>query len=101
MIKQTSKPSRKRYFGMLGLGAALLSLPFLAMQFTKEVNWSAFDFLLMGILLFALISGIEWTLRNLNSTSKRFVVVGLILLSFLLIWAELAVGIFHSPIAGN
>lgn len=101
MIKQTSKLSHKRYYVMLGMGASLLSLPFLAMQFTKEVNWSTFDFLLMGTLLFVLISGIEWTLRNLNSTTKHIVVCGLIILSFLLIWAELAVGIFHSPFAGN
>lgn len=41
----------KRIVYILSAVVILLMIPLIAMQFTKEVDWSAFDFLLMGIML--------------------------------------------------
>jgi len=79
----------------------LLSIPFIAMQFTKEVNWSVFDFVIAGILLFATAFGCELVLQNVKTLKGRILICGGILLALALIWIELAVGIFGSPIAGN
>ena len=79
----------------------LLSIPFIAMQFTKEVNWSAFDFLLAAILLFGTAFFCELVLRKVKTLKGKILICGGILLALALIWIELAVGIFGSPIAGN
>jgi uncharacterized membrane protein len=71
------------------------------MQFTDQVRWSLFDFVIMGILL--LITGF-WTKKvidRVKSFPKRVIFISLVILLFLLIWAELAVGIFGSPFAGS
>jgi len=79
----------------------LLSIPFIAMKFTKEVNWSGFDFLVAGILFFATAFGCELVLQKVKTLKGRILICGGILLALALIWIELAVGIFGSPIAGN
>lgn len=80
---------------------SLLLIPLVAMQFTKEVNWSIADFLIMGGLLLLVGSGIEFVRRRNKDFQKRLVYISIIVLAFLLIWAELAVGIFGTPFAGN
>ena len=89
---------------LLQLGSlvlALLCIPLLAMPFSGVVRWSVADFVLAGFLLF--FSGLV-VLFIQNKVSKRNRRIGLILVvlfSLLLLWAELAVGLFDSPFAGN
>ncbi len=91
----------KRLIIILTSSAFLLLIPLIAMQFTDEVNWSAFDFLLMGILLTGTGLVCELILRNVTKTGFRIAMTAAALGSFLLIWMELAVGIFGTPFAGN
>jgi peptidoglycan/LPS O-acetylase OafA/YrhL len=79
----------------------LLSIPFLAMQFTDEVSWSVFDFLVMGTLLLGTGLAFEFVLRKVKKREYRIVLLIAILVAMLLIWAELSVGIFGSPFAGS
>jgi hypothetical protein len=81
--------------------ALLLLIPLIAMQFTDEVNWSPFDFVLMGVLLIGTGLVGEWALRKVKNLTYRVAAIGAILFAFFLIWAELAVGIFGTPFAGN
>lgn len=76
-------------------------VPLVAMQFTKEVNWTLSDFLIMGILLFATVFTIDFVLKKVKTFKSRLILVFGILALLILIWAELAVGIFGSPIAGS
>ena len=90
---------RNPAFILYALSALLV--PLLANQISDQVNWNIMDFIIMGILL--IFSG-YWTLRvikKMKNKSKKVVFISLILLIFLLLWAELAVGIFNSPIAGS
>ena len=79
----------------------VLMIPFIAMQFTDEVNWGVADFIVMGILLAIVGLGIEIVMRKIKTKDNRILLVGAIVLAFLLIWAELAVGIFGTPFAGS
>jgi len=71
------------------------------MQFTNEVNWSAMDFVVAGVLLLGTGLSIEFVIRKVKTRKNRIIICGIILLVLLLLWIELAVGLFGSPIAGN
>jgi len=79
----------------------LLLIPLIAMQFTDEVNWTPFDFLVMGMLLTGTGLICEFILRRVTGTGYRIALTAAVIGSFLLIWIELAVGIFGTPFAGN
>lgn len=83
---------RLALWGTIG---ALLALPALAMQFTAEVNWSAEDFLAAAVLLG--LTGFAIEALGRSGLSRRAAIGGAIavLASLALIWAELAVGLFH------
>lgn len=91
----------KNLVTLLSIVALLLLIPFVAMQFTNEVNWSAMDFIVAGVLLFGTGLSIEFVLRKVKTRKNRIIICGIILLVLLLLWMELAVGLFGSPIAGN
>ncbi len=80
---------------------SLLLIPFLAMQFTNEVDWKVLDFVIMGILLSGTGLLIELVLRKFKKVELRVILVAAIAVIFFLIWAELAVGIFGTPFAGS
>ncbi|MFC0252680.1 hypothetical protein [Massilia consociata] len=73
---------------------AVLTIPLLAMQFTAEVNWDGFDFMVAGVLLFATGMALILASRLVRGTRPRVTACALIALAFVYVWAELAVGIF-------
>ena len=77
----------------------LLTIPLTAMFLTNEVDWGVFDFLVMGVLLFSF----GMVLELIGRKTRRFKIIwiALVILTFLLIWAELCVGIFGTPFSGN
>ena len=79
----------------------LLMIPLIAMQLTNEVNWSLFDFMIMGAMLTitGLLGG-EIFKRVKNSGYRLILTITIVLILFLL-WAELAVGLFGTPFAGD
>ena len=89
------------FIQILLLVFGILSIPLIAMQFTDEVSWKAIDFLIAGLLLyiFGWILYYLWT--NLKSTYSKITACIIAIVIFLLLWAELAVGIFGSPLAGH
>lgn len=91
----------KRVILILSAVPVLLLIPFIAMQFTAEVNWSAFDFVVAGLLLSTAGLSLELVLRKAKTTKARLMLGAVILAVFFLIWAELAVGIFGTPLAGS
>lgn len=91
----------KRLVGIV-LGVALLLLvPLVAMQFTDEVNWTTFDFMVAGVLLLGTGLLCEWVIRKVRRTELRIGICLVILAALFLLWAELAVGIFGTPIGGS
>lgn len=79
----------------------LLLIPFIAGQFTEEVNWTGFDYLIMGILLLGTGLTLELVLRKVQKRKSRIALCLAVVGVFLLIWAELAVGIIGTPFAGS
>lgn len=79
----------------------LLLIPLIGMLFSSEINWSLLDFIIMGMLLLGLGFMLEIVLRKVQKKKNRIVLMTIILIMFVLIWAELAVGLFGTPFAGS
>lgn len=79
----------------------LLALPAVAMFFTDEVQWKVFDFIVAAGLLGGTVLGIELIMRKVKTTFGRLVLLAFTVSIVALVWIELAVGIFGSPVAGN
>ena len=80
---------------------SLLLIPMATMLISDEINWSIFDFLVMGVLLFSFGVSINIVLKKTKSSKIRITFFTILILIFSLIWIELAVGIFESPFAGS
>lgn len=76
--------------------AALLMLGAVtANQFSEEFHWDKFDYLVFGTMLLGAGLAIELVLVITKKPPYRLVSIIVIALAFLLLWAELAVGIFN------
>ena len=91
----------QRLVGILITIVFLLCIPLLAMQFTSEVNWTLSDFVAAGVLLLSTGLACELVMRKVNNIGYRIAICGIILVALILIWIELAVGIFGTPFAGS
>ena len=91
----------KRLLTIIFTTAVLLLIPLIAMRFTNEVNWTLSDFMVAGTLLLGTGLILDLILRKITSIKYRVVISTALLLVFLLIWAELAVGIFGTPFSGS
>lgn len=84
----------KRLVYILAAVPIMLLIPLIAMQFSNGVDWSVSDFAIMGALLLGAGLLCELVLRKSKSRKGKVLLCGAVLFVFLLIWAELAVGIF-------
>jgi hypothetical protein len=80
---------------ILGWGAAvaLLITPFIAMQFTREVNWTLSDFMVFGAMILMVAVPLELVARASRNWYYRGGALLALMGMFLTIWANLAVGI--------
>jgi peptidoglycan/LPS O-acetylase OafA/YrhL len=91
----------KRFKGILLIVAVLLLMPLIAMQFTDQVKWTLSDFVAAAVLLLATGLMCELVMRNVKKISHRIAICAVLLIILLLIWLELAVGIFGTPLGGH
>lgn len=72
----------------------LLLVPYMAMQFTTEVDWTTGDFVAAAILLIGTGSLYAIMLWLVGNSRARLAAGILLTLALLAVWVELAVGIF-------
>lgn len=81
----------------LALGtAAILTIPFIAMQFSSEVVWTLSDFIFAATLIFGTGFTYLFLTRNSDTIPYRIAMGFALGTGFLLIWSNLAVGIIGS-----
>ena len=88
----------KRLFGIV---AFLLLIPLTATLLTDEMKWSPFDFIVAGVLLTGAGFLFELVFKAVKNAQRRLIVCAALLGVFLLVWIEMAVGLFGTPFAGN
>lgn len=79
----------------------LLLVPFVAMRFTDEVKWNWFDFTIAGFLLLGTGLACESVMRKVKRLQYRLAICAAILFALFIVWAELAVGLIGTPLAGS
>jgi len=94
-------PKKARLHLISGVVFALLMIPLIAMQFTDTVNWSIFDFLIAGGLLLSAGLLIDFFLKNITSKKRQILITVFILIILIIVWMELAVGLFGTPFSGS
>lgn len=92
---------RKRILFIVIVPLVLLLIPFIGMQLSTEVNWTTADFIMAAILLFGTGIVLEIVIRKVKKNKTKIIVIAAILAALLLLWAEMAVGIFGTPLAGS
>ena len=100
--KHTDIIMQNKVFLWIALATGLiLSIPLVAMQITREVDWKLGDFIIMGTLLFG--TGFLFVHVARVTPRKYRALIGIAFLAALfLTWAHLAVGIVDSwPLAGS
>lgn len=85
----------------MAFATVVLAVPFVAMQLTDTVHWTPFDFIVAAGLLYGTGLACELVLRTVTSTRYRIAICVGILALLAVVWMEMAVGIFESPIAGS
>ena len=79
----------------------LLSIILLFNFISDEFNWNVFDFIIFIIMMIFAVASFELVSRITIKEKSQKILFALIIIVFLLIWAELGVGIFNSPFAGD
>lgn len=78
----------------------LLLVPLTAILFTDSVDWGLLDFSIAAVLLAG--GGYAFSLILDRTSNSKKTLIGLALAGLLLlVWAELAVGILGTPLAGS
>jgi hypothetical protein len=89
-------PSRRNIIRLTLITASLLSVPLLGMQFSDEVDWSLFDCVVAGTLLFGAGLAFELVARKSGNVAYRVATGLAFATALLLIWINLAVGLLGS-----
>lgn len=83
------------------ISVVLLLIPLIVMQFTDELIWTPVDFVIAGALLFGFGLLCELVIRKVKNISYRIAICVALLVLLLVIWGEIAGGIFGTPISGQ
>lgn len=91
----TTPISRLPHWRLALWGGALLvlALPYLTMQVSSEMNWTGFDFVTFGVMLAVACGGVELAVHLSDQNSYRIAAILALGGGFLMVWANLAVGI--------
>ena len=92
---------RNIFVKVAALTGLLLLIPLIAMQFSDGVDWSCSDFVVAGLLIGTTGLGFELLARSSKNDRSKLIISIVLALIFVLVWAELAVGLFGTPFAGN
>ncbi|KQT21815.1 hypothetical protein ASG31_00260 [Chryseobacterium sp. Leaf404] len=86
---------------IFAIPSILIVAAFIANYVVEGFNWTGSDFLIAAILLFGTASFIYMILNSKLSVRAKTMISIVIVLILMVIWVEMAVGLFGSPIAGS
>lgn len=87
------RPMRKGVVAVFAITGFILAIPAVAMRYSDEVSWTAFDFLVAGALLMGSGLAAEYIWRRTPNFEYRVASLLAIFTGLFMIWVNLAVGI--------
>ena len=84
----------KRLIIIFSIVAFLLLIPLVAMIFTNTVRWNVADFALAAVILTGAGLAVDFAVVRIKNIEYRVALIFVILLITVLVWLEIAVGIF-------
>ncbi len=100
-MKNSRKLNRAQRFILTGI-LFILTVPYIEqLDGNATFDWGCFDFVLAFVILLTFGFGLEYLVRTIQSRRLKWLAILGIILFFVLLWGELAVGIFNSPISGD
>lgn len=79
----------------------LLIIPLIGMNLTDEIDWTLSDFIISGLILLVFSLTINFIILRISNRKKRVFYITILFILFMLVWTELALGIFGTPFAGS
>ena len=79
----------------------LLIIPLIGMNLTDEIDWTLSDFIISGLILLVFSLSINFIILRISNRKKRVFYITILFILFMLVWTELALGIFGTPFAGS
>ena len=92
---------KKRFAVIIIVSFSILLIPYIGNKVSSDWNWNAADFLVFGVMLLGTGFAIELAGRKIRESRYRNAIVIALVLAFLLLWAELGVGLLGTPFAGD
>lgn len=86
---------------VFAIPSLLMVVAFISNNFVEGFNWTGSDFLIAAILLFGTASFIYMIVSSKLSVRAKTIISIVIIHILMIIWVEMAVGLFGSPIAGS
>lgn len=88
-------------FQLLLITLSLLIIPLIGTQLFSDWNWDLTDYIVMTVLIFSTGLGYKLTVAKVKKLNYKIIIALVFAFIFILIWGELAVGLFGTPFAGN
>ena len=82
----------KSIFRVVVIVGLILLIPVFGNLYIEGWNWSPMDFVIMGTLMFIVGMAIDFAARTIADPVNKALAIGAILLAFLVLWAQMAVG---------
>lgn len=102
MSKKSKSIKRQNIIRSILAAELVLLVPLFAMLFSVEGwDWKVPDFIIVGVLLAGVSVGAQLIINGIKSNSRQVSIGVVLAAAMILIWMELAVGIFDSPFAGS
>lgn len=86
--------NQKTLILILAIIGGILLIPFIAMRYSDAVDWTWGDFIIAAILLFEVAIMVYYINKRAKKTGMRLLFYIVLALILILVWAELAVGVF-------
>ena len=99
--KSSSTMKKKTIHIILYTIGGILALALISDVTSEEMQWSAADYLIAAVILLAAAASIVFIKRKIAGQRARLTAFVILAILFVLVWGELAVGLFGTPWAGN